>query len=292
MRFGLVVAVVLGLLCASPTQALEQQNKGLLLAPVREYIAVVPDGSVQKQLTIANNTASPLTVNFAVEQFTVSDYTYDFTFSPAKDDWVKLGVTQILIEPGKSYILTYTITPPASATPGGHYFTLLATTSPGSGNTRNNVQAATTIYVTVQGALQTGTSIVQASVPRILLGGELNFTLDVKNTGNTHFFVYVSGLLEGLTARGKGPESTYLLMPNTVRKVGSSIPAPILPGLYTAVYGYTTDTGEIIRRTQRIVYIPAWSLFVGAGLVWLMVIFVRYYHRRLLATRHRSIRHS
>jgi hypothetical protein len=292
LRFGVAATVLLALSMAMPAHA-EQQNRGLFVAPVREYIAVQPGASTTKQLTIANNTVSPLEINFSVEQFTVRDYTYDFVFSPNKEDWVKLGVTHITLLPGKSYALTYTISPPADATPGGHYFTVLATTSPGSGDIKNKVQAATTIYVTVQGALQVSTSIVQASVPRVLFGGELNFTLDVKDTGNTHFFVYVSGQLEGLTARGKGPETTHLLMPDTVRKVGSSIPAPILPGVYTAAYGYTTDAGETIQRTQRIVYLPVWSLCVVAGLVWLAVrLLLRRRRRWLLAARHGDIRHG
>ncbi|HEV7929894.1 MAG TPA: hypothetical protein VGP12_07155, partial [Nitrosospira sp.] len=92
---------------------------------------------------------------------------------------------------------------------------------------------------------------------------------------NTHFFAYVSGELKGWSSKGKGPEVANLLMPQTTRNLGSSINAPILPGFYTATYGYKTDSGELLQRTSPVLYLPPWFLLTTLGVVWLGVILTR-----------------
>lgn len=259
----------------------EPKNKGLFVTPVREYIAAPPGAAQQKSLTLANNTAAPITVDLSVGQFTVADYSYDFTFQDTADDWVKLSTTQVELQPGKSTSVSYTVSPPSNAPPGGHYFTVFASATLQSGGVPSKVRAATTVYVTVEGDLKITSTVQKLALPRVVFGGDIGFSLDVKDTGNTHFFVYVAGELHGLTASGKGPEATHLLMPGTVRTIGSTIPAPLLPGVYTAQVGYTTDSGDAVQRSQKIIYIPPWSLFLLAGLVWIAVVAVQRYKRRL-----------
>lgn len=256
-------------------QAEPSENRGLLITPVREYITVAPGKSEQKQVTLANFTDKSVSVSLSVEQFSVADYSYNYSFAPDTQHWLVLGEQAVELEPGKSKVVTYTAQPPASVTPGGHYFTVFATATIDNGAVKSQVRAATVVYVTVAGDVKTTSSVQGFSAPRVSFGGDIDFTMDVKGTGNTHFFIRAAGELEGFTGRGPGAESTRLLMPGSTLKVGSAMPAPLLPGVYTAVFGYKTESGEEVLRSQKVVYAPLWAFAVVGGAVWLAVIFVR-----------------
>ena len=281
MRRGLLlVSALLLLFSAAPAQAEDVKNKGLFVTPVREFIKTEPGAPAQKSVTIANNTDHATVVTMNVEQFKVTDFTYDYKFETIKEDWVKLSQTQVNLEPGESQKITYTVSPPADATPGGHYFTVFATATVQDGAVKSQVRAATTIYVTISGQLSLSSAVQNISIPQFAFGGDITFAMDVKNTGNTHFFVYVAGELKGLTAQGKGPEVTHLLLPDATRTVGSTIGAPLLPGLYSATYGYKTESGEVVERTSRVIYVPIWSWLIIGGLIWLVVVVIKYVRRR------------
>jgi hypothetical protein len=279
-RMRLWAAVILCAFIALPVgrvaaQAEPSENRGLFITPVREYVTVAPGKSQQQKVTIANFTDKPVNVALNVEQFSVADYSYNYNFAPDTQHWLVVGEQNIELEPGKSKAVSYTAQPPASVTPGGHYFTIFATATIDNGAVKSQVRAATVVYVTVAGDLKTTSSVQGFSVPRVSFGGDIDFTMDVKGTGNTHFFIRAAGELEGFTSRGRGQESTRLLMPGSTLKVGSTMPAPLLPGLYTAVFGYKTESGEEVLRSQKIVYVPLWSLAIAGGLLWIVIVLVR-----------------
>jgi hypothetical protein len=278
-RAGIVVAVLAVFFAvAAPLHAQAQEvphARGLFVAPVREYLTIAPGKTQHKQLTLANKTAATVTIVLSVEQFTVADFSYDYRFRPVKEDWIKMSATEVVLEPDKSKTVSYTVAPPAGAQPGGHYFTIFASSSLQEGAVKSNVRAASVLYVTVEGDLRTTTAVQNSAVPGVVFGGDIPFSLDVKNTGNTHFFMYVSGELQGFSAKGNGGESTRLLLPGTTLKAGGTLPAPLLPGVYTALFGYKTDAGEVIRLSATVTYIPLWSIVVPLGIVWVVIVLVR-----------------
>lgn len=271
--------VVCALFCAPApvrAQTAEQNaNRGLFVTPVREYVTVAPGKTQQKQVTLANFTDKPVSVALSVEQFSVADYSYNYNFAPDSQHWLVLGEQNVELEPGKSKAVSYTAQPPANVTPGGHYFTVFATATIDDGAIKSQVRAATVVYITVTGDLKTTTAVQGFSVPRVSFGGDIDFTMDVKGTGNTHFFIRAAGELEGFTSRGRGPEVTRLLMPGSSLKVGSSMPAPFLPGIYNAVFGYKTESGEEVLRSQKIVYLPLWAFAIVGGIAWLVAVLAR-----------------
>jgi hypothetical protein len=123
------------------------------------------------------------------------------------------------------------------------------------------------LYVTVKGQLSHSSFIQKSSAPWIVFSGSVPYKLDIKNTGNTHFFAYVSGQLEGLSAKPREPAAAHILMPGTTRTVESDISAPTLPGIYRVVYGYRTDDGKTTERSSFVLYLPPWSVLVPAGLI-------------------------
>ncbi len=273
-----LLGILLALSFSMPAHADSLKNKGLFISPLRAYLSVTANSAQHGVFTIANHTTGPMSINVSVEQFSVADYSYEYRFQQTQEDWVKLSQTELQLAPDKSQDLTYTIATPAKATPGGHYFTIFATAH--VQNNPSQVRAATVLYVTVEGALVKTSVITHTSIPAFSFGQDVNFSMDVKNTGNTHFFTYTAGKLSGLSVNTDAPESTNLLMPGTSRTIGSTIRAPLLPGLYKATYGYRTDDGHYEERSSYVTFIPPWSLLVPVGIAWFVYALHHYRKRR------------
>ncbi len=272
----LLVAVLAFSLVWAPTSYADDQpkNKGLFVTPTRAYIDVTAGQSSGDTMTIANITDRPMTVTLSVEQFSVADYTYDYAFTQVKEDWIKFQSSLITLQPGKSEHVSYAVIAPADAAPGGHYFTLFATTSL-EGTAKSTVKVATVLYLTVGGQLQRTTEIQKETTPWISFGGDIPFSFDVKNTGNTHFFAYAAGKVNGPFAQPETTEETHILLPAAVRTIGGSMTSPVLPGIYEAVYGYKTDDGQTVNRSKYIVYLPLWALAIPLGVSWVGVVVVK-----------------
>ena len=252
--------------------AVQPQNRGLFITPIREYIKADAGKTPTGSLTVANITDKPVTVTLSVEQFSVADYTYDYNFTPVKEDWVKFQTSQLQLQPNKSKSVSYTIAIPKGAIPGGHYFTIFASATLTSGPAGSKVRAATVLYVTVNGQLRETSAIKKEDIPWISFGNKIDFSFDVRNTGNTHFLIYAAGKLSGLTTKPANPEVTHVLLPGTVRTIGNTIEPPLLPGVYTATYGYRTESGQVISRSTHILNAPPWSLVIPIGVVWLAIL--------------------
>lgn len=262
---GIAILGTLLFLLAQPAAAdmHESPNKGLFVSPLRQYHTVDAGKVVHDTLTLANHTDKPIEVSLRVEKFSVTDYTYDFKFEATQDNWIELGTTTTQLAPGKSQQIAYSVTAPENSPPGGKYFTIFATTT---FNGEHRVQAASVLYVTVNGPLDHSGTITKDMIPFFAFGTTIPYTLDVQNTGNDHFFIFLSGRLEGLTAKPHTTEAGHILMPNTTRTVEGHITAPVLPGVYKAIYGYKTSTGETKERSKYIMYIPPWSIAIPVGL--------------------------
>jgi hypothetical protein len=270
-RAFLLTVIVLGVALSNASiehAAASSQSKGLFITPIREYIKVDAGKTHKGSLTVANITDKPVVVTLSVEQFSVADYSYDYNFTPVKEDWIKFQTPQLQLQPNKSQAVSYTVAAPKGATPGGHYFTIFASATLTSGPTGNKVRAAMVLYVTVNGQLRETSAIKKEDIPWISFGNEIDFSFDVKNTGNTHFLIYASGKLSGLTTKPATPEVTHVLLPGTVRTIGNTIEPPLLPGVYTATYGYRTEGGQVISHSTHILNAPPWSLLLPIGVAW------------------------
>jgi hypothetical protein len=264
----LISVMVLSLSFSHISIAETPKNKGLFITPVREYLTVTAGEAITGKLTIANLTDQSTDIDLSVEQFTVSDFTYDYIFKPSKKDWITLQTNHLSLQKNKSQEITYTIHTPADAAPGGYYFTLFATKTVDTDHARR-VRVGEALYVTVKGDIRLTSKIQKQQITLLSFGGNIPFTFDIKDTGNTHFLVYVSGKLEGFYATTKSEEKAHLLMPNIVRTISHEIPPPVLPGVYKAIYGYRVDDGQIIMKSSYIIFLPPWFLLVAVGLFWL-----------------------
>jgi hypothetical protein len=245
------------------------QPKGLFITPIRQYLNVTAGKTASGEFTVGNLNDTPMKVDLSVEQFSLADYTYDYKFNAPKEDWVKISKTQLDLAPMTSKKITYTISAPVNASPGGHYFSIFASTEQG---TNKQIRTALVLYATVNGDLKKSSQIVSDSLPSFAISGPLPLHMDIKNTGNTHFFVYASGTLSGWFYNQKGTETAHILLPQTIRSVDTTIQTPLLPGVYKATYGYRNEEGKYTMKQKYVAYAPIWSLVAIVGIIWLAIV--------------------
>jgi hypothetical protein len=252
--------------------AADVNNKGLYVSPARQEISAETGKVTKKTLTLANYTAKPITVNLSVKSFDATDFSYDYKFTDPKDNWLKLGQNQVQLDGGKTVTIPFTVSPPESVSPGGHYLAIFASADMSDTGIRQRAQVVSLQYIKVAGKLiQTGV-IENGKAPFLVMGSEISYQFDAKNTGNVHYSPIFFGQLESIF--GKQPEAGigHILMPGTTRTIGGSVPAPLFPGLYTLTYGYKTEfSPQPTIKTTQILYIPPWSIIALVAIVFVAV---------------------
>jgi len=256
----LVLALSLFVMPAYPAHADAPTNKGLLISPLRQYVSLNAGTQKSGTFTVANLTDKSIDVSLLVKQFSVSDYSYNYKFSDTINNWVSLGVTQTTLKPYQSQSIPYQIAVPPGSAGGGLYYTLFASSNVTDKGVASTIQATTLLYVTVNGNLIRTSTLVSSSIPRFVFSNHINYTVNVKNTGNTHYFANFSGQLHGLFVRPAQTGNSHLLLPSTIRKITGSIATPPLPGIYEATYGYKTDADTSVYESRLIIFIPPWSV--------------------------------
>jgi hypothetical protein len=273
---GLVVSIIASFLNIINVRAIDPKARGLLVTPIREYKTVDPGKTSEDTVTVANLTKNPIDVTLSAEQFSVTNFTYDYIFQQPHEEWIKFTAPTVHLGAGEGKAIKYQLAIPKTAEPGGHYFTLLASTSL---KPNEKVRAATMLYVTVSGKLVKTSTILDDFVPFISFGGDIPFRFTARNTGNTHFFAYISGKLEGLSAQNEKNNAAHILLPQTLRTVTGSFSAPLLPGVYKATYGYKTDSGVSVTHEKYLLYTPLWGWAILGGVTWLLILWLKQRHR-------------
>lgn len=261
LSLGLVLgAISPASLAIMPNESLETKNKGLYISPLRSYLDLNANESATRAFTVANLTESPMTVTAHIEQFSVADYSYDYRFDEVDNNWVQLVENIVTLKPYESHELAYRINVPKNAAPGGHYYSLYASSTTQNGANKSTVQAASLLYLTVNGDLKRTSQVIDRSLPRVVFTPHTKYSLNVRNTGNIHYFAYIKPRIDGLFYENAPNGSSQLLMPGTTRRVEGSIKSPILPGVYKLSYTITPDQGNETIGSQYFVFLPPWFI--------------------------------
>lgn len=270
----IVVSIIMALLALN-VGAVEFKIKGLAISPTRQNITATSDHLANGTFEVANASVKPLTINLSVKQFTATNYTYDYLFSDPQEDWIKLGQTQIKLQPGEKMKIKFTTNVPSTAKPGGHYFAFFASSDITDTGVRQTTKVVSLLYMKVTGDIvQTG-AIEDGSSPFLVMGSEIPYKFNAKNTGNIDFSAFFFGQLDGLLNKVGQTGTSHVVLPGTVRTIDGSVPAPLLPGVYRLTYGYKTDFDQqATTKTAYVLYIPPWSgvvmilLAYGGWSVW------------------------
>lgn len=163
----------------------------------------------------------------------------------------------------KSYKITVTV--PANAEPGGHYGVVSFTNgAPGMGDSeRVAVQVKTGVLVLIRVAgdikesltIDSFTATSKNSTPFFIENAPIDFTARVRNIGNVHVrpqgSIEVRNMLGGLVGKTDFNKSAGNILPDSIRKLQSSLNADWMIGRYTATLtaGYGTNGQALMGET-------------------------------------------
>ncbi len=266
---------------AGAAEASAPKNKGLYITPIREFISQDAGTVKTAKITVGNFTDEPMVISFSIKAFSVADYSYSFKFDNAPANRVTFDIDKVSLMPNESKSVAYSITLPADSPPGGQYYTLFATGSGQTGTARQQVQAASLLYLTVNGKLIHTGGLRGSSISHFVYKSAIPFSLDIGNTGNVHYFAFINARLSGWFVGDVTSSETHLILPGTTRHFASSIKSPVWPGLYRVTYGYSTDFQPAVTRISRVVYIPPWSLAAVVIIAWIVWLIIRRHKLRI-----------
>jgi hypothetical protein len=239
------------------------KNKGLYITPIRQFVSMDAGKTRNSTITIGNFT----------------DYSYGIQFGDAPVNRIHFPTEQYELKSNESKTIPYEIFLPANTPPGGQYYTLFATGSGSNGKAKQQVQTTSLLYLTVNGKLSHGSRLERSSISHFSFRSNIPYRLDIANTGNIHYFVYLNAKLHGWLSSSDTSSETHLLLPHTSRHFESSIKSPVLPGVYRATYGYTTEFEKPVTSSSWVIYLPPWSLVLVVLVLWGGWLAIRH-HRR------------
>ncbi len=254
------------------------------LSPLRSRFALNPGDTTANKLTLTNDTNSPQTVRLLVRQIGVKNEEYDYIFKEIGPyNWLRFTDETLELAPKQQKEIAYSLAIPTTATPGGYDFAILASIDGKSSNTELQVvhQIASLVYLDVNGSTNTKGQLISYDGPWITSKQSYPVLVRIANQGNTHadsrVLVQAKTFWFGWRQTGETQLKGYTL-PNTVRKLDSSLKLGPAPGIYKVTAQYSPPQGGNIIRHKTVLYAPIWFLILATvvlGLIAVKIIFRR-----------------
>ncbi len=276
-----ILAVVIpGIANAQPAQ------RGIRITPLRTYLAQDPGNTSAASVTVTNDTDKPVRVKLSSENFTVTNEAYDYGFDVSESaGWIRFVDQQLVLEPGASQKVSYSLAVPTTASPGGHYIALFASTEEEASTTAVTEvkRVASLVYLEVSGHIIKKGQLLGIDIPWLTTNPQVPIVARVANQGNTHMQNRV-----GITATPMFGGTKYitqlegLTLPNTIRRISGEVIMGRMPGIYKVSATYAPPQGGNTVHTSTLIYMPPWFV-LSVGLALLLFgyfLFGKLRHRR------------
>ncbi|MEY2664992.1 MAG: hypothetical protein RLZZ480_97 [Candidatus Parcubacteria bacterium] len=307
-RIVVFLVMILGLLGSTfGIQAQAQSQAGVSISPA--LIEETLNSGTQKEYSITVKNLNDFEQKFFLTKRDISDVTDGgspvFSSENAEktgmelSDWISLSLTEIVLPPGVSQEVTFTLTVPNDATPGSHFGSVFISADPPDfkeSGAAIGYQVANIVSIRVSGDAKDEANIRQFSTKRFFHGSQnVDFSTRIENTGNV--LVRPTGPVEIYNMLGKKidtilfNESQASVFPGNERKYefnwqGEGTGFGRYEVVLSAVYG---DDGakKTMSSTASFWVLPLNIILPALGaLVFVLLLtffFVRLYIRRTLA---------
>jgi hypothetical protein len=253
-------------------------SQGLLLSPLRTEANLAPGTVYDGVLTVANRTTAPMTVSLDAEEFSVINQQYDYAFTQESRvaKWVTFSPSELTLAAGDSKTVSYRVSAPLSAEPGGRYISLFASTDTGTqdGGVNSRQRIASLLYITVLGDVTRVGNLISLTSPWAI-NGESKWSVAIQNTGTTHFRSRYTVSIHNVLGHDVGTSASgdALILPGTIRLITDTLPLPPFPGLYKYIYTIGLGDTPAVTETRLVLYVPPVFIIIGSltivALAWL-----------------------
>jgi len=183
---------------------------GLTLVPPKFEFDVEPGTTIRDVIKISNQGTDTLVLTATVQDFVAGGETGEPAFIDASENdpsisisnWIQVtGEDALLVQPGEKKEISFVISVPTDAEPGGHYGAVFFTPPAGGGQVAVTQRIGTLVLVRVKGEInETGHLDTFGAYPETLAGEEIatssadmlfdslpvSFATRYENTGNIH----------------------------------------------------------------------------------------------------------
>lgn len=274
---AVVLLTAVGFIAASaPAFAAGQQ--GLTLSPASSSPSIKPGATYSSSMNILNDGNNNYNVKIYTSPYHVEGADYDpkFTPLPGKTDpskWVHLSKPDATVTGRKLINIPYTITVPAGTAPGGYYAVIFVETQPQatSAGIKPRSRVGNILYITVEGPVTKGGSVLATSLPKITTATTLPISLEVQNTGGIHFLSQSDIVVSNIFKKEVFHSSLQrYVLPQTTREISTTWKTPPI-GLYKVARSASVNgnTGSVPDRWVFVIH--TWVIIVIAAVIILAI---------------------
>lgn len=222
-----------------------QSAAGIAISPLTFELTANPGETITNALRVSNPTSAAIIFDMEVEDFTAAGESGEVIVAETGDDtysmkkWVAVAPPRFTVEPGQTEIVSFAITIPRGAEPGGHYGTILAVVKGTIGNGTGAAIAqkvGALVLLSVSGHIREELFVREFSAPSFSESGPVPFTIRLDNSGSVH--VRPLGFVTIADFRGNKlvdlPFPQRNVLPGSTRKMTLEWPKRYPIGKFTA----------------------------------------------------------
>ena len=297
-------------------RALAQSALSVSITPPLFQLTIGPGDSWMSSVKVVNNNTTPVSYYAQLADFDAKDETGNPTLIPltasgessrntfSLASWITITSAPILVAPGSSAAIPFSIHVPENAEPGGHYGAILIGTEPLDTSSGTHIRissfVSSLLFLRIKGdVIESGRILQFTSNKDLYETPEANFVLRFQNTGTTHVKPVGNIILYNMWGKERGRVDINQdngnfgnVLPQSTRRfefswIGESNSFDI--GEYSAVVtlAYGQDGKKNITATTYFWVVPiipvAVTLLVTVLIIVLVAFFIRRYIRRALA---------
>ncbi|MEK7600084.1 MAG: hypothetical protein AAB462_03570 [Patescibacteria group bacterium] len=293
----ITLAIVVAVVSANQSEALAQPTSQVTIVPFLQTVRVESNEPTKTvDLTITNRSSKTQNFHLNVLNFGTLNETGGLVFSGNNAStlakkyglatWLRLSVSDLVLEPTQSSTVQATIINDVSLTPGGHYGAVVASvnTKDDVGGNKVNVkqELSSLIFATKVGGEKYDLSL--KGVKYDVGWGQLpsQITLRFKNTGNVQ--VVPRGIVKIVSPRGNvvsqgviNEASSYVL-PETYRQLPVSLKSVAKEGIWPKFYRldvyYRYDGINSFTAKSYTLYLVNWAAIVAFIATTALIVFI------------------
>lgn len=284
--------VFLGIIGTSSVKG--QEVIPLVVAPARQALSSDAGKTASFSLRYYNTSPTPLSGNFNVADFIVSDKegTPNFLEGPtaiserySAAKWVSLNTSKATIAGGGMVTVNGTVKIPVNANPGGKYFAIFFepdayTPSETEGKDVSSVtmRVAGLVYLKVNGAISENASVIRFTSPGFSEYGPVTITTEIKNNGDYHITpvgqIVVKNMLGKQITLADLPEVN--VFPDASRISTVDVGKKWMLGKYTATLNASYGEGAKALASTLVFWVFPWKLatIIILGIIIIILIIV------------------
>lgn len=295
MRFAstntVIGAGVAALLILCP--AIASAAVGLSIQPVKVSETMQPGQTVTGEILLKNVSDVAVVVDVSKQDFLPVAGADSIQFVQGAPgvttvkDWITIdSVSSFSFAVGESKAISYSITAPLDAEPGGHFGVMLfkATDAEQEGTLKVGTQVGMLVLVAIPGNRLEQGNVQEFTTKRFIQHGPVSFQMKFENTGTVHFeprgTIAIYNMFGSHVA--DVPIEGQVVLPRGIKTLTEEWQVSrLLVGRYTAVASIVAGGEEIGTQTIEFYAFPLWYTLGFLGCLIVVFFVIRFIKRRV-----------